>query len=88
MSAQIYIEGPPTVPFNMTNAVILQWSDANGNVLGGSEYVAPYPANTWLTIGDSTHASIMADGVADLSVTIYLASGWVGKVYIDNIQLH
>jgi hypothetical protein len=84
VTAQVYAEGPAlTVQSNMTNAVYLGWDG-----LGGGQAFLLYPANTWVTIGDSTNSNIGADGITLFTITVSVETGWVGTIYIDNFQLH
>jgi hypothetical protein len=90
ISAQVYAEGPPFVTqSNMENSVDFSWSDMNGSPLGGNQFLLLFPANTWVTVGDSTSSAISTTTpVGSISLEIHVETGWVGTIYIDNIQLH
>jgi hypothetical protein len=72
----------------MANGVAFSFLNAAGDFIGSTSYYLLYPANTWLTFGDSMSSNITVDGVAYLSVTFEVELGWVGTVYVDNVQLH
>src|SRR4051794_2763637 len=91
ISAQVYAEGPAFVyQSSMENSGEFSWSDVGGTPLGGSsEYFLLFPANKWVTIGDSTYSTISTStGIGSISLEIHVEAGWVGTIYIDNIQLH
>ncbi len=93
ITAQVYAEGPPfVVQSNMESSVNFYWTDSGGNNPFGTQYFLFYPANSWVTVGDSTFSTIsnisMDAGVAYLAVNIIAERGWVGTIYVDNIQLH
>jgi hypothetical protein len=91
ISAQVYAEGPAFVyQSSMENSGEFSLSDVGGNPVGGtSQYFLLFPANTWVTIGDSTGSNISTStGIGSISLEIHVETGWVGTIYVDNIQLH
>jgi hypothetical protein len=89
ISAQVYAEGPPLVyQSSMENSVSFSWTDVNGNWSGFGQAFLLFPANTWVTAGDNTFSNLPTAGITSISITVHVETGWVGKIYIDNVQLH
>jgi hypothetical protein len=89
ISAQVYAEGPTLVyQSSMENSVDFSWTDMNGNWSGFGQAFLLFPANTWVTVGDSTFSNLPTTGITSISLTVHVETGWVGTIYVDNVQLH
>jgi hypothetical protein len=90
LTAQIYADGPPFIyQSNMENSGAFSWEDPSGSYLGGSQFILLYPEKSWVTVGDSSLSNILSDGaLGSISLNVHVETGWVGTIYVDNIQFH